>query len=120
LPDEEEVGNYLTASDVVVLPFVDGASYRRGSLMAAIRYGCPIVTTNPQVQIPTFIDGENMRLFEAGNSRALANALRDLYQSPELRERLRNGAAQLSQHFDWSQIASDYTNFLYWVIESRA
>jgi glycosyltransferase involved in cell wall biosynthesis len=120
LPDEAEVGNYLTASDAVVLPFVDGASYRRGSLMAAIRYGCPIVTTNPQVQMPTFMDGENMRLVEPGNSRALVSALHELYHSAELRPRLRQGAAQLSQHFDWPEIASDYTNFLYWVIEARA
>jgi glycosyltransferase involved in cell wall biosynthesis len=87
--------------------------------MAAIRYACPIVTTTPPVAIPAFVDGVNMRLVEPGNSRALADTLRQFYQSPEVRQRLREGAAQLSCNFDWSQIASDYTNFLYWVIESR-
>ncbi len=118
LPDDEDVGNFLVASDAVVLPFADGASYRRGSLMAAIRYACPIVTTTPQVPIPSFVNRVNMLLVEPGNSRALADALRELYHAPELRQRLRQGAAQLAQYFDWSQIASDYTNFLYWVIES--
>jgi glycosyltransferase involved in cell wall biosynthesis len=120
LQDDGAIGSFLAASDAVVLPFVDGASYRRGSLMAAIRYACPIVTTAPRVQIPTFVDGENLRLVEAGNSASLASALRELYRSPALRQRLRQGAAKLARHFDWPQIVSDYTNFLSRVIEAHA
>jgi glycosyltransferase involved in cell wall biosynthesis len=120
LESDQDVGSYLAASDAVVLPFLDGASYRRGSLMAAIRYACPIVTTRPQVQISKFVDGDNMLLVEPGNSEALANALRRLYHSPDLSKELRTGAAEVSHHFDWAQIAADYTNFLTWVIEANA
>ena len=118
LEHDEEVAGYLNASDAVVLPYLDGASYRRGSLMAAIRYACPIVTTRPQVEIPAFVHGESMQFVEPGNSDALADALRALYHAPELRQRLRRGVAALAQHFEWPQIAADYTNFFSWVIES--
>lgn len=116
LEDDAEVGAYLKASDVVALPFLDGASYRRGSLMAAIHYGCTIVTTQPQTPIPTFINGGNMRLAAPDDSGALTDALKEIYQSPALREQLRQGAAELAHEFDWSQIAKAYTSFFQQVI----
>lgn len=109
--DEQAVGAYLKASDVVVLPFLDGASYRRGSLMAAVRYGCAIVTTTPTINIPTFKHENNLLLVPPNDTRALTSALRRLYQEPELRSRLQAGTAQLSACFDWSQIASDTIQF---------
>jgi glycosyltransferase involved in cell wall biosynthesis len=109
--DESSVGEFLAACDVVVLPFRDGASYRRGSLMAAIHYGCAIVTTQPSVEIPTFIDGENMLFVPPDNSEELSQTIRQLYQSPELRQRLSEGAHQLAGNFEWSKIARDTVTF---------
>ncbi len=111
LENDVEVGAYLTASDVVALPFLDGASYRRGSLMAAIHYGCPIVTTQPQMPISTFKDRENMRLVKPGDKTALTNTLRELHESPELRKHLQHGAAKLANEFEWSHIAQAYIQF---------
>jgi glycosyltransferase involved in cell wall biosynthesis len=111
LDEDATVGAYLAASDVVALPFLDGASYRRGSLMAAIHYGRAIVTTMPTVEIPLFRDHENMLLVPPSDSEALTSSLRNLYQSTELRNRLREGARALSQEFDWSQIANAYSRF---------
>ncbi len=109
--DDEAVGAYLSAADAVALPFLDGASYRRGSLMAAIRYGCPTVTTTPQVSIPTFKDGDNLLLVAPNSVPALTNALRRLHESPDLRDRLRRGAAELARHFDWTHIARETIDF---------
>jgi glycosyltransferase involved in cell wall biosynthesis len=117
LEDDARVASYLKASDVVVLPFADGASYRRGSLMAAIHYGCAIVSTTPQVKIPSFVHGDNMLLVPPGDTAGLTDSLRNLRASPELRERLRNGASKIAKGFDWTAIAIDYTNFLRWIIE---
>ncbi len=117
--DEESVGAYLSASDGVVLPFLDGASYRRGSLMAAIHYGCAIVTTMPQVMIPTFKHGDNMLLVPPGDNPALENAIRQLQQSPNLGQHLRQGASELADTFRWDTIARDYTAFFTHINEGR-
>ncbi|MCA0452805.1 MAG: glycosyltransferase family 4 protein [Chloroflexi bacterium] len=105
LENEAEVGAYLAASDVIALPFTDGASYRRGSLMAAIQYGCPIITTRPSMTIPNFRDGENMLLVAPSDKSALSDALLKLWRAPELRKQLQQGARQLRQDFDWSHIS---------------
>jgi glycosyltransferase involved in cell wall biosynthesis len=114
--DEESVGAYLTASDVVALPFLDGASYRRGSLMAAIHYQRPIVTTQPQCAIPRFKDGENMLLVPVDDVSALAAALRRLYGAPELRAKLSAGAQLLAGDFEWPEIARETISFFQQVV----
>ena len=118
--DEGAVGAYLSASDAIVLPFLDGASYRRGSLMAAIHYQKPIVTTTPQVTVPAFKDGKNMVMVKPGDVGALADAIRRLCESPENRTRLQAGAAKLAELFDWPQIAQDTIEYFRWVIEESA
>lgn len=111
IESDTDVGGFLNASDAVVLPFRDGASFRRGSLMAGIHYGCPIVTTIPSVHVPEFVHSQNMLLVPPGDIASLTTALRQLYTMPEIRQHLRQGAAQLATHFDWKQIARDYLGF---------
>lgn len=115
--DESAVGAYLAASDAVVLPFVDGASYRRGSLMAAIHYGCTIITTTPQVAVPAFRDGENMLLVPPGDSAALVQAINRLREATAVRDQLRRGAAGLANAFRWDTIARDTITFFHRITE---
>jgi len=115
--DEHEVGAYLTAADVVALPFRDGASFRRGSLMAPLHYGCAIVTTTPSVAIPEFQDCQNMLLVRADHVSELTEALHHLYESPALREQLKRGALALKPLFDWDQIAKQTIDLFKQVVQ---
>ncbi len=47
-----EVSANLFAADICVLPYRDGASFRRGSFMAALALGVPIVTTTAPSLVP--------------------------------------------------------------------
>ncbi len=111
LEKESDVGAHLAASDVVALPFTDGASYRRGSLMAAIQYGCAIISTTPTVEIPSFKNNENMLLIPPNDKNALTAALDEVRQSPDLRLRLQLGASELSKQFDWTKITKETLGF---------
>lgn len=119
LQDEAAVGSFLKASDMVVLPYRDGVSLRRGSLMAAIRYGCPVTTTMPRVEIALFRDGHNMLLVPPDDSAALTQALRRYHESPHLQNALRVEAENLKHLFDWPHIADCHIRFFERVLEAQ-
>lgn len=109
---EQEVSCYLRCADAVVLPFLDGASFRRGSLMAAVYTGCPIITTEAVVSIPEFVHGENMLLVQVGDSAVLARAISNFYADmSHLSQSLREGALRLASRFEWSLVSNDYAKF---------
>ena len=104
----QEVSAHLMASDLCALPYRDGASYRRGSLMAALAHGLPIVTTQRSSDggtLPPLIDSQNCLLVPPDDPEALAQAIAQLLASPQLRDRLAEGARSLGAAFSWPEIA---------------
>jgi glycosyltransferase involved in cell wall biosynthesis len=95
----------LMATDVCVLPYRDGVSFRRGTLLACLAHGRAIVTTRPQVPLPEIRDGETMLLVEPQDPSGLAQAVTRLAYDPELRARLEANAGTLAADFTWDRIA---------------
>lgn len=105
--DPATVSAHLMAADVGALPFRDGASYRRGSLLALLAHGVPLVTTQPEGPLtPPLIDDRHALLVAPGDTMALRQAGRRLLVEPELRARLSSGARLLHDHFAWPSIAA--------------
>ncbi len=107
----EEVSANLLACDAVVLPYRDGVSFRRGSLLAALAHGCPVVTTQPAQALPELRDGENIRLVPPDSPAAIVLAVSGLLDAPALRSRLSQGAKALAARFGWDHIAAETLNF---------
>ncbi|MBI2304979.1 MAG: glycosyltransferase family 4 protein [Chloroflexi bacterium] len=110
----QEVSAHLLACDLCVLPFRDGASFSRGSLMSALVHGLPLVTTRPlgadhplgtASLLPPLVHGENCLLVPPDAPHFLAESMALAMDSPELRERLGRGARVLAQAFSWPDIA---------------
>lgn len=101
----EQVSAALLSADAVVLPYRDGASFRRGSLHAALAHGCPIISTRPTIPLPELIEDENILLVPPDDPTAIGRAAQRLQDDPELKQRIGQGAAALAQHFTWEQIA---------------
>lgn len=103
-----EVSAWLRAADVVTLPYEDGASYRRGSLLAALSHGAPIVTTEPGPgggALPALRHGDAALLVPPGAGDALAAAAARVLDEPGLAARLSRGARSLAEAFGWPAIA---------------
>ena len=106
---EAEVSANLLASDIAVLPYRDGVSFRRGSLMAALAHGLPVVSTEPIVPIPEIKPGENMLLAPVQSPKDLAERVTEAWRDPAARQQLGRGAARLSELFTWESIARRHT-----------
>ncbi|HEY4691644.1 MAG TPA: glycosyltransferase [Anaerolineae bacterium] len=104
--DPAQVTAAMAAADVMALPYADGVSFRRGSLMAALAHGKAIVTTHPRAVIPQLKDGENCVLVAPGDAGALSTGIRRVMAEPGLRARLEAGALELSRQFTWDAIAA--------------
>jgi glycosyltransferase involved in cell wall biosynthesis len=95
---------HLLAADIAVLPYVDGASPRRGSLLACAEHGLPIVSTAPVSQAVA----DAVLAVPPGDAGALAQAARSVARSTELQTRLRAGSAALAGRSSWSAIAQQH------------
>jgi glycosyltransferase involved in cell wall biosynthesis len=107
-----EVSAHLLACDALALPYRDGVSLRRGSLMAALAHGCAIISTLPAAPVAELRDGDNLRLVPAESPEALVLAVTELLDAPALRARLGQAAQATAALFRWDGIARRLLDFL--------
>jgi glycosyltransferase involved in cell wall biosynthesis len=103
-----EVSANLLAADAVVMPYRDGVSFRRTTLIAALRHGCPVISTRPAdlALVPEIQPGENMLLARPSDAASLAQTIAALAHNPALGQKLAAGARQLGALFEWDRIAT--------------
>ncbi len=118
---EPDVSGWLLAADALALPFRDGASYRRGSLLAALSHGCAVVSTTPVAvhgDEPVLEAGRHLLAVEPGDSRGLAAMLAQLATAPEQAAALGANAQRLAEHFSWAEIARRHLAFYARIVPS--
>lgn len=99
--EAERVSQLLQAADVCVLPFPDGASFKNGSLAAAITHAIPTVTTVSELTEPELLAAGALQTYRPGDSNALAALLHELLRSPDHCHELRRRMVHLQQLVAW-------------------
>ena len=102
------LGALLAESEMMLLPFADGASERRTSLHAGWAFGLPVVTTPPPTTSTAVADGENCLLVRAATADAWAEAVRRVLTDPLLNGRLRAGSLRAADRFSWPRLAANH------------
>lgn len=108
---DQAVSAYLQATDLMVMPYRDGVSLRRGTLMAALAHGRCLITTTPVVPAPELVHGQNVWLVPPDAPQPLAEAIKHLLADESLRRQLEHGAAQVAGLFTWEKIAAETAVF---------
>jgi glycosyltransferase involved in cell wall biosynthesis len=102
--NKEQVSDRLAACWVALLPFPDGASFRRGSLLAAAVCGVPIVTkTGPDT--PADLAALLTPVTTVEDFTAL---VRHLLNNPTARQAAHEQSRRMGETVAWSGIADNY------------
>ena len=111
---ETELIEAILAADLIALPFREGASLRRSTLIMALSLGRAVLTTEPKTAIPMLKHRENIifaRRDETASPSKSADFARQmallLRYEPTL-QRIERAAQNLKQYFDWNTIAEQY------------
>jgi glycosyltransferase involved in cell wall biosynthesis len=99
----DDLSHHLAACDLMIQPYPDGATTRRGSLMAGISHGKVILTTSSSVMEPLWAQSAAVGLTPAGDADAYMQLLRELTGNAAERTRMSHAAQKLYQErFDIS------------------
>ncbi len=102
--DPEDLSCHLAACDLLIQPYPDGATTRRGSLMVGISHGKPIVTTRSSATEPVWERSGAVGIAQSGDAGAFVEVLFKLMQDPGERVRMSDAARRLyKEQFDLSR-----------------
>jgi glycosyltransferase involved in cell wall biosynthesis len=99
------IAAWLRCLDLAVLPFADGATLRRTSLIGAWSQGAPVLTTAPPAPAAWLRDPPAAATVPAATEPHLAAAIAALHDAPERRATLAATGLALSQRFAWPDVA---------------
>lgn len=109
--DDAELSAYFSACDIMVMPYRDGVSLRRGTLMAILAHGRPLITSLTGSGDTPFVHGQNIWMTAVDDPVVLSEAILQVAADEALRNRLSSGARMLSERFGWDRIAAETASF---------
>jgi glycosyltransferase involved in cell wall biosynthesis len=108
---DSDLSTHFEACNMMVMPYRDGVSLRRGTLMAILAHGRPLVTSPAQSPVPPLVHGQNVWMTPVDDPVLLSDAIREVSADKELRNRLSSGALEVSRYFRWDRIAAETAQF---------
>lgn len=104
----EYLSGLFAAADVGVFPFTDGFSFRRSSLITLLMWDVPIITTEPDNELPLIREQEKVKFVSRQDPKSLATALITLIGNKKALENAKSAPNPLKEMFRWDSIAERY------------
>jgi glycosyltransferase involved in cell wall biosynthesis len=99
----DQVSHLFQAADVVALPFPEGASFKNGTLAAALTHGAAIVTTVTELSESALKADGVLAAYAPGNTLALVDRLTELLVDPARRAALGAAARRVGESLKWDE-----------------
>lgn len=97
---EEELINYLTATDIYVTPYFNEAQITSGTLSYAVGAGAAVVST-PYWHAQELLDNNRGRLFNFKDDFGLSEIVNQLFENPDKLKALKRNAYEYGLQMRW-------------------
>ncbi len=105
---DEEVSKAIQNTTVATLPYEDGLTLRRGSFLAYLTHGIPIVTSKGDAEAQNLFQGHEGISMVESDAEFIKNTLRYTHLSETKRRLIHEDNKHLSNHFQWDRIAKRF------------
>src|SRR5436190_2571242 len=116
--DQEELFQYLYASDIYITPYLNEAQITSGTLSYAIGAGAAVIST-PYWHAAELLGGGRGCLFDFNDSEGLAVILTDLLDHPAKLKSLRDKAAEYGQKIAWPKAGVKYNELVKLILKEQ-
>lgn len=106
----EEAARKIQSCELMLLPFTDGASPRRGSLQACLALGKAVLTSSPKNPEP-LLDGLAFQPDDSPDT--WTEAALQLLQDSDQRLKLEQKAVRIAENFQWKTIADQHLSLFF-------
>jgi glycosyltransferase involved in cell wall biosynthesis len=104
---EDELINYLTATEVYVTPYLNEAQITSGTLSYAIGAGAAVIST-PYWHATELLANDRGRLFDFKNADMLADTVNELLDDEKVLNELKENAYQYGLRLRWPIISAEF------------
>ncbi|WP_026898587.1 glycosyltransferase family 4 protein [Daejeonella oryzae] len=108
---EDELFNYLTASEIYITPYLNEAQITSGTLSYAVGSGSAVIST-PYWHAQELLADNRGKLFDFKDSAALSLQIIDLLDHPKKLAELKKNAYDYGLHLRWPVIGQEYIKVL--------
>jgi len=114
---EQDLINYLSATDIYISPYLNEAQITSGTLTYAIGAGAAVVAT-PYWHAKEILANERGRLFNFRDDECLATIINELLDNPEKLNTIKQNAYKYGLHLRWPVIGKNYMDIINNVVEN--
>ena len=115
----DELRQYLQATDVFVSPYLNEAQVTSGALSYAMGAGAAVVST-PYWHAQELLAAGRGRLFPFNDHEALSNTLLELFSSPADLQRVRGAAFTFARSMAWPRVGDAYFETMSTIVRAAA
>ncbi|GEM_PF-5000627 len=116
---DEEIVDYLSATDVYLTPYLDETQISSGTLTYALSAGCCCVATDYVYARNALADGRGV-IVARGSSEAIREGLATVLADDELRRTYARRAREFGRRLSWKTVANQFLDSLYRAVDDDA